>query len=45
MFTVEIGGRPAAVLNLPTVADAEELLGDQEFRDDLTALQSEGRPL
>ncbi len=45
MFTLEIGGRPVAVLNLPTIADAEELLGDQEFRDDLTALQSEGRPL
>ena len=45
MFTLEIGGRPVAVLNLPAIADAEELLGDQEFRDDLTALQSEGRPL
>jgi hypothetical protein len=45
MFTLEIGGRPVAVLNLPTVADAEELLGDKEFRNDLTALQSEGRPL
>jgi hypothetical protein len=45
MFTLEIGGRPVAVLNLPTVADAEELLGDKEFRTDLTALQSEGRPL
>ena len=45
MFTLEIGGRPVAVLNLPTVADAEELLGDKGFRNDLTALQSEGRPL
>ncbi len=45
MFAVEIGGRPVAVLNLPAIADAEELLGDEEFRDDLTALQSEGRPL
>ena len=45
MFTLEIGGRPVAVLNLPTAADAEELLGDKEFRNDLTALQSEGRPL
>ena len=45
MFTLEIGGRPVAVLNLPTVADAEELLGDKEFRNDLTALQYEGWPL
>ena len=45
MFTLEIGGRPVAVLNLPTAADAEELLGDKEFRRDLTALQYEGRPL
>jgi hypothetical protein len=45
MFTLEIGGRPVAVLNLPTAADAGELLGDKELRNDLTALQSEGRPL
>jgi hypothetical protein len=45
MFTLEIGGRPVAVLNLPTIADADELLGDKEFRHDLTALQNEGRPL
>jgi hypothetical protein len=45
MFTLEIQGRPVAVLNLPNAADAEELLGDKEFRKDLTALQYEGRPL
>ena len=34
-----------AVLNLPTVADAEELLRDKEFRHALTALQYDGPPL
>jgi hypothetical protein len=45
MFTLEIGGQPVAVLSLPTIADVDELLGDKEFRKDLTALHSEGRPL
>jgi hypothetical protein len=45
MFTLEIEGWPVAVLNLPTAADAEELLGEKEFRKDLTTLEYEGRPL
>jgi hypothetical protein len=45
MFTLEIAGRPVAVLNLPTRGDAEDFLSDEEFREDLTMLQHEGQPL
>ncbi len=45
MFTLEIAGRPVAVINVPTREDAEELLKDEEFREDLTILRNEGRPL
>ncbi len=45
MFTLEIAGRSIAVLNVPTWADAEEWLGDEEVRQDLTILEHEGKPL
>ncbi len=45
MFTLEIAGRPVAVLSVPTRADAEEWLGDEEVRQDLTILEHEGKPL
>ena len=44
MFTIEIGGKPIAVVDA-IEADARELLEQSEFRDDLTSLTSGGKPL
>ena len=44
MFTIEIGGKPVAVVDA-IESDARELLEQSEFRDDLTSLTSGGKPL
>ena len=44
MFTIEIGGKPIAVVDA-IESDARELLEQSEFRDDLTSLTSGGKPL
>ena len=44
MFTIEIGGKPIAVVDA-VESDARELLEQSEFRDDLTSLTSGGKPL
>jgi hypothetical protein len=44
MFTVEIAGRAIAVTNADE-AQARELIESEEFREDLTVIQSEGKPI
>lgn len=44
MFTVEIGGRAIAVTNADE-AQARELIESEEFREDLTVIHSEGKPI
>ncbi len=44
MFTVEIAGRPIAVTNADE-SQARELIESEEFREDLTAIRCEGKPL
>jgi hypothetical protein len=44
MFTVEIGGRAIAVTNADE-AQARELIESEEFREDLTVILSDGKPV
>lgn len=44
MFTVEIAGRAIAVTNADE-AQARELIESEEFREDLTVIHSEGKPI
>jgi hypothetical protein len=44
MFTVEIGGRAIAVTNADE-DQARELIDSEEFREDLTIIHSEGKPI
>ncbi len=44
MFTLEIGGRPIAVTDA-NEADAKAIFESGAFKQDLTALTSEGAPL
>lgn len=44
MFTVEIAGRAIAVTNADE-AQARELIESEEFREDLTVIHSDGKPV
>jgi hypothetical protein len=44
-FTVEIAGKPIACFRSETQEDADHLFRAADFREDLTALESEGKPL
>jgi hypothetical protein len=44
MFTLEIDGKAVAITNADR-EQAEELFQSQDFKDDLVALTSDGRPL
>jgi hypothetical protein len=44
MFTVEIAGRAIAVTNADE-AQARELIESEEFREDLTIIHSDGKPV
>lgn len=44
MFTLEIGGKPIAVID-STEEDARELFESEEFKEDLLGLESDGKPL
>lgn len=44
-FTVEIAGRPIAAFRAADLDTATELFTDEDFREDLTALESAGTPL
>lgn len=44
MFTVEIGGRAIAVTNADE-SQARELIESEEFREDLTVILSDGKPV
>lgn len=44
-FTVEIAGRAIASFRSPDRQEAEELFNAEDFREDLTVLESEGVPL
>ena len=44
MFTVEIAGRAIAVTNADE-EQARELIESEEFREDLTIIHSEGKPI
>lgn len=45
MFTLEIAGQPIAVLSVASREDAEAWLSDEDFKEDLRALEYDGRPL
>jgi hypothetical protein len=45
MFTLEIAGRPIAVISAASRQDAEAWLSDEDFREDLQTLEHDGRPL
>ena len=44
MFTVEIAGRAIAVTNADE-EQARELIESEEFREDLTVIHSDGKPI
>jgi len=44
MFTLEIGGKPIAITDAEEV-QARDIFESDEFRQDLTAMTSEGTPL
>jgi hypothetical protein len=44
-FTVEIGGRPIACFRSEDQEDAEHFFEAEDFREDLTILLSDGKPL
>lgn len=44
MFTIEIGGKPVAVVDA-TEAGTRELLEQEDFQEDLASLTSSGQPL
>ena len=44
MFTLEIGGKAIAITDAGE-GQARELFGSEDFKDDLLALESGGRPL
>jgi hypothetical protein len=44
MFTIEIGGKPIAVVDAPET-DVRELLDQDDFMEDLSSLTTEGKPL
>jgi hypothetical protein len=44
MFTVEIAGRPTAIINA-SQEEAEEWFESEPFKDDLMVLETDGRPL
>ena len=44
MFTLEINGKPIAVTDADE-EEARELLGGEDFKEDMKSLESEGRPL
>ena len=44
MFTLEIGGKVVAVTDADE-AQAREVFGSQDFKNDLLSIESEGRPL
>jgi hypothetical protein len=44
MFTVEIAGRAVAVTNADE-SQARELIDSEEFREDLTVIRSDGKPV
>ncbi|MDB5643907.1 MAG: hypothetical protein JWN07_3224 [Hyphomicrobiales bacterium] len=44
MFTVEIAGRAIAVTNADET-QARELIESEEFREDLTVIHSDGKPI
>jgi hypothetical protein len=44
MFTLEIKGRPIAVV-VADEAQARELFDDEDFKEDLRSMESEGEPL
>jgi hypothetical protein len=44
MFTLEIAGRAIAITDADE-AQARELFDSQDFKDDLQALESDGRPI
>lgn len=44
MFTIVIGGKPIAVVDA-SETDTRELLEQEDFREDLASLTSEGKPL
>ena len=44
MFTVEIGGRPIAIMNADE-AQARDVFESEEFKQDLRAMTSNGAPL
>ncbi|WP_191059756.1 hypothetical protein [Geminicoccus harenae] len=45
MYTLEIAGRPVAVVDVPTRDEAEAWLNDEAFQEDLMVLEHEGQPL
>ena len=45
MFTLEIGGQPIAVIQASTREEAEAILTNDAFREDLTLLDQDGQPL
>jgi hypothetical protein len=45
MYTLEIAGRPVAVLDVPTQDEAEAWMNDEAFQADLLVLEHEGAPL
>ena len=44
MFTLEIDGKAIAITDAEE-AQAQDIFGSQDFKDDLRSLESEGRPL
>ncbi|PZM10722.1 hypothetical protein [Rhizobium tubonense] len=44
-FTVEIGGRPIACFRSEDQEDAEHFFEAEDFREDLTVMLSDGKPL
>ena len=44
MFTLEIDGKAIAITDADE-AQAQDIFGSQDFKDDLRSLESEGRPL
>jgi hypothetical protein len=44
MFTIEIAGWPIAVTNADA-SQARELIDSEEFREDLTLMHSNGKPI
>ena len=45
IWTLEIAGKAVVVIGDIERDDADELIADEAFRDDLLAFESEGRPL